>query len=366
MPHGRCCQPQLGKSNAYALTEIAVWEIAEIIVIDTFAFLIQSGIVNVGSTCYFSCLLQILKTIVLECPDFLIGLSEGQIPFPNPGYFLAGVLDSLVYAPDPPCMGAAAVDKNKSRLVDSLSVGRFCNGEQQDPQEVMCFLLDAIHEQHFLRLQPFAQYQQNPLPRQDSADYQQIASVNAKKALASLQEPVTKLPRNLFGIGLEEEVTCLACGAVSSKNTSVETFLPFPTSNATGLHDMLTQYFNPTTVTDKDCEHCPCKEASIKVCVTHFPEILTIQFGRFSNDNKDTRRLTFPTRIVARDGITYDLIAYVSHEGQSVNDGHYYARAKRGGQWYSFNDMAVTSWPEPDESMESNNVYLLYYKLRAV
>ena len=103
-----------------------------------------------------------------------------------------------------------------------------------------------------------------------------------------------------------------------------------------------------------------------------FPDVLVIDFKRFSNQNKKNQNTVhFPrvnldlTKYVVgynKDSYKYDLYGICNHTG-SVQGGHYFSYIKvNDTDWYEFNDTNVKKMDNPESKIHSPMAYCLFYK----
>tara|TARA_A100000164_G_C21879359_1_gene759425 strand:- start:933 stop:1592 length:660 start_codon:yes stop_codon:yes gene_type:complete len=103
-----------------------------------------------------------------------------------------------------------------------------------------------------------------------------------------------------------------------------------------------------------------------------FPDILVIDFKRFSNHNRKNQNMVhFPrenldlTKYVVgynKDSYKYDLYGICNHTG-SVQGGHYFAYVKvNDTEWFEFNDTNVTKLNDAENKVHSPMAYCLFYK----
>lgn len=95
------------------------------------------------------------------------------------------------------------------------------------------------------------------------------------------------------------------------------------------------------------------------------PSSLPLQIKRFYDDgSKNKTPLFVPLTLdipYENQSLTYELKAFVSHSGNSMNDGHYVSYVKRGGQWYFCNDTLLQPVDEDQILKEAKGAYLLNY-----
>ncbi|KAL7668457.1 hypothetical protein ACOME3_009159 [Neoechinorhynchus agilis] len=152
-------------------------------------------------------------------------------------------------------------------------------------------------------------------------------------------------------------------------------------SNAiTSLNDLLDAYMKPEILTGDNmyrCDRCQALSEGLREYkFVQLPEILSIHFKRFRQDNVDLPRklqnhitysheldlTNFVDRQRCKDTIfRYELFGIICHEGYS-NGGHYiaYCRNFFDGSWYEFNDVNVI--PVSPLSVLKKQAYLLFYQ----
>jgi len=128
-----------------------------------------------------------------------------------------------------------------------------------------------------------------------------------------------------------------------------------------------------------DCETCKDKkDATWNVTLQKRPQSLLISFRRTlwtpaKGVHKDSRFVTFPLELDASEILDgkdkspdddfeschYNLTSVVSHSGSTPFVGHYIAYARNGEEWILFNDSSVTSVQE-SEVLDAEAFILLY------
>ena len=178
------------------------------------------------------------------------------------------------------------------------------------------------------------------------------------------------------------EIICHKC---NNRNVNFESFniLPLSISQETNsLTDCLKEFTKADLLTGENkykCDNCKdyC-EASKRMFIWDLPEMLIIQFKRFSNTGRRTSKndklIKFPLENLTfedtyhqyriRDYV-YNLYGVVFHMG-GLGGGHYISYTKNpiNNKWYRYNDETVHHIP--DESIEaelqSSGSYILFYK----
>jgi ubiquitin C-terminal hydrolase len=125
-----------------------------------------------------------------------------------------------------------------------------------------------------------------------------------------------------------------------------------------------------------ECASCGRRSLCMKkLVIKSLPECLVVHVKRFSETGmKCSDAIAFPlvgldlsTYMSTNSSALYDCVAVCSHNGKSLNSGHYTAFSQRGGHWYLFDD---GQRPRPvDEALiiseaEMMKVYLIFYVRR--
>uniref|UniRef100_A0A0K0F3Z0 Ubiquitin carboxyl-terminal hydrolase n=1 Tax=Strongyloides venezuelensis TaxID=75913 RepID=A0A0K0F3Z0_STRVS len=158
-------------------------------------------------------------------------------------------------------------------------------------------------------------------------------------------------------------------------------------SGTVDLEDCLESFFCPEHLNGDDmysCEKCSKLRVGVKTCkLKCLPEILCIHLKRFRHDQhgynfKVNTKVTFPIckldvkkyidkKMLPKNASTqYDLVSMISHQGGSLDWGHYvaYCRNDMDGCWYEYNDSNVI---KRDQLYILNvEAYVLFYQKRDV
>ena len=140
------------------------------------------------------------------------------------------------------------------------------------------------------------------------------------------------------------------------------------------LDNLIGNYFSESVETvEMKCSsccphksHCPqsgvCKlrKAANQKVLTRSPAILIIQVLRFQNFSN----LKMKTKVISANEIImpnlqkYELISVGDHIGPLIQNGHYIASVKYGGNWYRCNDDSVHNLDERSINTENNYVFV--------
>lgn len=325
------------------------------------------GIVNLGSTCFMSCILQTMLHNPLvryqffnndlhffNCPSQAhYNYGDDQIDefsacvtclidttfkefFTSPtseGYGLTNLLTTAWY---------------KNRLLAGF--------QEQDAHEFWQFLLNEFHN-----------------------DYERVASI-ANIPL----EPCKCIMHSIFLGELESSIACNSCGSITKTvDPLVDLSLEINHLNDNpSLYDCLDQFtHNELLDVNYKCRLCQKETKAHKsLRIKKLSPVLSIQLKRFKHNMALEKASKIETKVdiplflnltryasdcdeTSADSIdtnkVYELFAMVHHQGL-VNTGHYVALVKNSsGQWFKFDD-SVVSYASPEE-VKNTTAYLLFY-----
>lgn len=190
--------------------------------------------------------------------------------------------------------------------------------------------------------------------------------------LMFLLEELECIPRVATLLTSKKEITsiCPQCNRRGDPITDLSLFLELniPEGDLT-LVQCLDAYNATEYVEGYNCEHCVrMVTAQREHKFVTLPDLLAIHLKRFSNDAEAKTARKTCTSVAFEEGldvggVQYALTGLVSHEGTSVNNGHYTAVCKAGGRWYTFNDASVTLYTASFEG-HYKGAYLLVYEKR--
>ncbi|CAM9900461.1 unnamed protein product [Pylaiella littoralis] len=358
------------------------------------------GLENLGNTCFMNSALQCLVNCE-ALADYFLGFDwKAEI---NESNFLGhkglmatafGALANEMWRSE---RASIRPDDFKRQVGESMPL--FAGYEQQDVQEFLAFLLDAVHED---------------LNRVPNSDRKYIEAKEAKEG--ELEEKVAMeawkgyLERNrsiIVDLFQGQLRSALQCGVCGRRSVTFDPFMyltvPLPDNANQGdgeeegsgqdgegrgggggrgrgagpkgvtLESCIQMFCEEETLDGDNAWYCSnCKKhqpATKKLDLWKVPPVLIVHLKRFAGSAKISSPVEFPlegldlTEVVKspqKEPPDYDLIGTANHHG-SVYGGHYTAAAKNrvSGNWNLFNDERVEGL-EPCE-VQSASAYVLFY-----
>lgn len=329
------------------------------------------GIINLGATCFMSCILQTLLHNPLvkyhffnndvhffECPSAEKYLSGSHSNLDYSSACITCLVDSIfkhVYA---------ATSNDGFGITNLLQTAWYKNSllagfSEQDAHEFWQFLLNEFH-----------------------SDYENVAS---SAGIPLDPENCPCITHSTFSGQLESSVVCDSCGSRTNTidplmDVSLEVDHLNPNSNLYTCLDKFT-HSESLDVTYK-CQSCTKPTTAKKTLrLKKIPPVLSIQLKRFKHNslNDTASKIETPVETPLYLNLTkyasdyedneqrqeidtnkvYELFAVVTHIG-SVNTGHYIALIKNSsGQWFKFDDSVITAISHHD--VTATNAYILFY-----
>lgn len=318
-----------------------------------------SGLVNMGSTCFMSSIIQTLIHNPYILKHSMDQLHSTTCDLQKSSSCISCAVDQIIsdfYGTS----NSETSETNQQGFVNLLSCSwrknkNLAGYSQQDAHEFWQFLLNQLHNDH-------------------------LRATNQK---ASLKNDCNCISHRSFQGFLKSSIVCPECQ--NDRKTTIDPMmdLSLDIKNKSTLHECLDNFHKKEQLTDFNyhCEKCNTKQNAIKqLTIAKLPPVLVLQLKRFEHSiNGSSVKLNnyieFPTyldmskycqtdKVSETPAIVYELIGLISHQG-SVNQGHYTSICKiPGGQWFKFNDSMVTAVTETDVLKEQ--AYLLFYTVRQI
>ena len=272
---------------------------------------------------------------------------------------------------------------NLISVAREITVGSEINnlftGEQNDPHELMVFLLDKLHNSksseaninlpnNFNTLEPYLKLYITHL----KSTFSHNSSLFVKNFYYYMLNTINcNMCHKQSHDVSNNDIMCVSIPTQKLNNT---------TSNDTqiSIEDCINDMFKLEYI-EYTCEHCGNKlnNSSYKKIITT-PKILIIKIKRYfqigNNLCKNNKFITYPETLDISQHITtkntnYSLYGVINHVG-TMNSGHYYTYIKKynidaeklifSNDWYICNDRTISEISLSDV-LVSKNAYMLFY-----
>lgn len=326
----------------------------------------MKGIVNLGSTCYMSCILQtMLHNPLVRYRFFNNDLHyfncdsqnhyhSGDDQIDESSACITCLMDTIFkdFFTSTSHEGAGITNLLMTAWYKNQLLAGF---QEQDAHEFWQFLLNEFH-----------------------SDYERVAK---KAGIAT--EPCKCVAHATFSGQLESSVACGSCGAVTKTvDPLVDLSLEVHNLKDRTLYDCLDQFTHNEALDVKyKCQSCQEEtKAHRSLRLKKIPPVLSIQLKRFKHNfaNDTASKIDVDVEAPFFLNLTkyasdfneksldpidsnkvYELFAVINHTGL-VNTGHYIALIKNSsGQWFKFDDSVISHISH--EEVMATKAYLLFY-----
>lgn len=189
----------------------------------------------------------------------------------------------------------------------------------------------------------------------NSSNFAYNEFVSEEKALA---DPVFLLFNNRYVM----KIQCPNCNkTVSEKRNYSCKIEMFNDINFTTEKEFTEYIYNHTSEVDKyTCEECnvTSKKLQRNEVLRMLKEIICIQFNKFTIHSNRWYPATLTFEGANGSSLQYQLVATIEHSGNQFG-GHYWARCKRGNEYYLFND---TQLAKINDLRPTPNTYTIFYQ----
>lgn len=285
------------------------------------------GIVNVGSTCYLSAILQALR----QCITFVKAVNIDKDSNKE--------LLTFLNHPDRLFNPRHLINSIKDKIPFEIF-------QENDPSEFLQFYLQAIIDQ------------QTTLSSPDMLEPKHKVIVNANKHWKNAFAKFTFVTPIFFG----QIVSQIKCGHCKSIYQTYEVIQSISVEVNRNLENAISKYFSDIYISDWKCDKCNQSSDITTSCkkIIRIPDVLIITINRFSlvNNQKNEDYVDIPKIIQSKvlQNNLYKLRAIILHLGSS-NSGHYTCLI--GNRMYD--DETISKY-NPDDVFVGRFAYMCIYE----
>jgi len=326
----------------------------------------QTGLVNIGNTCFFNTALQCINAVKYFVGYFLSNQYEEDANLKKKEIeFVEHYSNFLKTFWSENCI----VKPEKLKDIMGKFYDPYAGFRQNDSAECYCKILELLHEGLSYKVEIIPVENGKPQNLMDRVNMMAIESWRKR------YKDDFSIPLKVFYGQYWSRVKCLECGNISH-NFDPFGIINLPVSEKTNtLEDCINYYVLSENMEEDNkiiCEKCKKKcNGKKKTSIWKMPPVLTISFNRFNDyGQKINKHIEFPIERVNFGDLVeknsdrkalYDLVAIANHSG-GLQGGHYWAYAKgTNGKWYEYNDTSVEEIGM-DVLVSSTAYYVVYVR----
>ena len=295
---------------------------------------ISIGLNNLGNTCFFNSVLQLLYQCTVLNKLIITNDINGKIIDEYSNYLKSYINTTYSFSPTSiiSCVGNI--------------LGRR-GYQQEDAEQYLNFMIDAIID--------------------ELKSWSKVS--NLDNTIITNDITVANLIDSLFTIKIKKTICCAICSHRSETSDDInKLYLSIDHSDKELSFDALLQkYLFETLDSDNQyrCEKCNnLSNASISRQIIKLPKYLIIVLKRYTNYNRKINLdIDMPYHFDALEK-KYYMRGYIYHSG-STNGGHYVYYGNRGSKdinkWFIYNDSSVNEIDSSTLHQTSSNAYVYLY-----
>lgn len=346
------------------------------------------GLINRGNTCFFNSSIQVLSNIPL-LTNYIFN-NEFETDISNRiNSHKKGENDELSKEKQQ-AISKIIISTDYAKLIRALWTTEYTSLEpkslhenlqrfepsfsgfmQQDAQECLSFILDALHEGLYYETSIHASGE-----IENDMDKLMVESINKwSETVSKKYSIITDIFFGQFYIQTFSEETSYKYNEIISTKYEIFNILNIEITGNT-IYDCLSNFFSAETIDGEyELDNKMKIKAKRKINIIKSPQVLIIVLKRFAGNNrfrKLNNTVIFPinTLDISSYCIGYDvsesiykLKSAVLHSG-SLNGGHYYSYVNHiDGEWYEYNDCTCEKIDIKDNREELfKNGYILIYE----
>jgi ubiquitin carboxyl-terminal hydrolase 8 len=304
----------------------------------------DSGLTNLGNTCYLNAAVQILSHMN-ELNTYLLNVT--QLNRLNDSLLTIEWISLYKLMWSQNCIISPNRFVSKIKDLTQNKTTKFCNLEQNDSNEYFYFMLDCIHNSL------------NKLDQTIKLSKTNNSELNKEIDVYELKD--CSIVHSLF-------TSFLAYTYINTETNAVEFTkyephfmieLSIPLVDNIRIEDCINFTFQDELLDTlwRDEKTNEKKQLLKKTEIAYYPNILVVHFKRWIHMKKNKQIVHFD-EILKLNNETYELFGIINHEG-NIFGGHYFSYIKKNN-WFIFNDTHISQIQV--QNIVSDKNYCLFYR----